>query len=954
MVGEPGIGKTSLCEQLATYAVWRRGTVLVGHCYEEGSHAPPYLPFVEALRSYVLAREPEHLERELGSGAADVARIVSEVRDRVAVEPRPGGGGDPEEERYRLLQAVTGFLRNAAAVQPLVLILEDLHDADRGTLDLLIHLSRNLQGTRLLVVGTYRDIEVDRAHPLSGALAELRRVSAFSRVLLRGLTADEVQRMLSGIAGQDVSWGLAEAVHRQTEGNPLFVQEVVRYLAEEGLIEREGGRWRATDQAPLVLSIPEGLRDVIGKRLSRLSPECNRVLSIASVIGRDFALATLRAVAGIPEDDLVTALEEALRVAVLQEQSGPSGGDSPLRRGTVGRTGSVGGVVRYRFAHAFFRQMLYEELSAPRRIRLHQQVARALEGQHAARLDEHAAELAEHFAYSSDPADLAKAVEYGERAARRAVSVYAYGEAARLLEQALDVQEVLDPDDKGRRCDLLLALADALLAAGEPRRVLDAVAPEALALAEALSDAGRAARVCQLALWSLVYYGAGPTMGTPETARWAALADRYAEPETVARVWANVFLGAVRVVAVGWREGNILLSRALDLARRLDDPEALWLATGFWILSVQGQQYAEQRRELARELATSSRTGMTSRMMVWLPVIGSALLSYGLRSSAEEVWREIGGLAERRGSLHLRLDAMQVEGVHATLDGRLAEAVAVGERIVALGEERGLPYARVGAALASVRALLYLGRAGDALPLSSTPEPRALILAHAGRAAEVADQLERLVLTRPGIGSGEDETPVWRDVMLLEAAVVVEHRDAARLLLRQVAGGGSVTVTTGAFCPTCIARHLGAAAALLGDREAAQAYYAQALEVAGSIRFRPEVALTRLAMAELEAGTSPHPPTPSPTRGEGELAPGGHPRAIVASAPLEEGEPRVGDSARTVRPSPLVGEGSGVRGIVAHLDFAIAEFRAMKMQPALQYAVRLKESLAAQQTGGGE
>ncbi|MFQ5880212.1 MAG: AAA family ATPase, partial [Dehalococcoidia bacterium] len=433
VVGEPGIGKTALCEQLATYAALRGGRTLVGHCYEEGSLSLPYLPFVEALRSYVLTREVDDLRQELGTGAADVARIVSEVRQRVQVELRPAG--DPEEERYRLLQAVTDFLRNAASVQPLLVVLEDLHDADRGTLELLTHVAHNLVGARLLVVGTYRDVEVDRAHPLSAALAELRRVAAFERVHLRGLSAEEVQRMLSAIAGQEVTWGLAEAVHRQTEGNPLFVQEVVRYLAEEGLVKREEGRWRATGQAPLAMSIPEGLRDVIGKRLSRLGPECNRLLSIAAVIGREFVLETLRAVAGISEEALLASLEEALRFAVLEE------------RPQVG-------VIRYRFTHAFFRQTLYEEMIAPRRLRLHQEVARALERQYAARREEHAAELAEHFAQSTDPADLAKAVEYDEMAARRAMAVYAYGEAVRHLERCLDVQEVLDPDDKAKRCDL--------------------------------------------------------------------------------------------------------------------------------------------------------------------------------------------------------------------------------------------------------------------------------------------------------------------------------------------------------------------------------------------------------------------------------------------------------------------------------------------------------------------
>ena len=303
VVGEPGIGKTTICEQLGTYAKLRGGMILVGHCYEEGSLSLPYLAFVEAMRSYVLERDPDGLRSDLGSGASEVARIVSEVRERLDVEP--SDPGDPEQDRYRLMQSVTSFLTNASSVQPLVIVLEDLHDADSGTLDMLTHVSRNLSGARLMLVGTYRDVEVDRSHPLSGTLAELRRVANFDRIGLRGLTADEVQRMMAAISGHDVQWSISEAVYRQTEGNPLFVQEVLRYLVEEGMLAR--GHDGSARQTPPEMRIPEGLLDVIGKRLSRLSQECNNVLGLAAVIGREFPVDVLQKVAGLAEDDLFTA-----------------------------------------------------------------------------------------------------------------------------------------------------------------------------------------------------------------------------------------------------------------------------------------------------------------------------------------------------------------------------------------------------------------------------------------------------------------------------------------------------------------------------------------------------------------------------------------------------------------------------------------------------------------------
>ena len=310
-----------------------------------------------------------------------------------------------------------------------MLLLEDLHWSDRGTLDLLNHLGRNLEGARLLVVGTYRDVEVDRSHPLSAALAELRRSTNFSRVTLRGLGVDDVAKMLSAIAGREVPRQVADQVHRQTEGNPLFVQEVVRYLVEEGVLKREEGGQASHTDSSLAMQIPEGLRDVIGKRLSRLSPETNRVLSVAAVIGREFRLDVLQDVAGVTEEELYAALEEASGRGVIEERR---------------QAGAIG----YRFTHAFLRQTLYEEIFTPRRIRTHQQVARAMEARYASRVDEHAAELAEHFAQSTDPEDLGKAVHYGELAAKRAMSVFAYAEAAGQLEAALQAQELLDPDDK--------------------------------------------------------------------------------------------------------------------------------------------------------------------------------------------------------------------------------------------------------------------------------------------------------------------------------------------------------------------------------------------------------------------------------------------------------------------------------------------------------------------------
>jgi tetratricopeptide (TPR) repeat protein len=885
VTGEPGIGKTALCEQLSTYVTLRGGRTLVGHCYEAGSLSLPYLAFVEALRSYVLSRDPKDLREELGSGAADVARIVSEIRERLKIKLR--AQKDPEEERYRLLQGVSEFLTNAANVQPMLVVLEDLHDADNGTLEMLTHVSRNLAAARLLIVGTYRDVEVDRSHPLSAALAELRRVSTYGRVQLRGLNADEVRRMMESITRESVPWGLAEAVHRQTEGNPLFVQEVVRYLAEEGLITRKEGGWRPTRDTPLEMSIPEGLRDVIGKRLSLLSPKCNQLLSVASVIGREFALETLKAVAGIIEDVFVNALKEAVRLSVLEEHS-------------------QRGLVRYRFTHAFFRQTLYEEMIAPQRLKLHRQVARSLETLYAKRLKEHATELAEHFSHSTDPADLKKAIEYGKMAATRATDVYAYGEAVRLLEQALKVQEVLDLEDKAERCDLLLALGDALILAGEHQRVTNADAPQALALAEAIADNTRASRACILAMRGLTFYGP-ILMTSPEAAEWAARADRYAGPDTIERVWADTMLSGVkRSVETSLPEGVTLLSRALDLARRMGDPDTYWFVAGSQLFGVEAPQHDEDRLRLAEELAEGqSRRGVNLFILGWvLWFVVHTFLQFGQRRRAEDIMSEMQTVAERSRQPNLLILSMLNDAILAIYDGRLEEAVAIRRRILARGEELGILEFATAWATWTIPARVHLGDASRALgsvlqgtrnlPRNVAGELLILFcLAHLGRHTEAVQMLEQMVVARPGIGLTQDEAQVSPDIIALEAAVLTDHRQAAELLLRRLARSSSRT--SGLWLTTCTSRHMGAAAAFLGRPDEARTYYQKAITDCTEMRFRPELALTRLQFAEL----------------------------LLEHYPKERAE------------------------ALEHLNFAIKEFQDMKMQPALERALKHKEILGA-------
>jgi serine/threonine protein kinase/tetratricopeptide (TPR) repeat protein len=417
LVGEPGIGKTRTAQELATYAGLRSAQVLWGRCYEEQG-MPPYWPWVQAIRSYVREREPDQLRSEMGAGAADIAEVVSDVKERLPDLSPPPQLDSPEQARFRLFDSITAFLKSASQKQPLVLVLDDLHWADQPSLLLLQFVARELGNSRLLLVGTYRDVELSRQHPLAETLGELTRERLFQRVLLRGLSQQDVARFIEVAAGVDPPAGLTVAVHTQTEGNPLFVTEVVRLLVQEGELTQDSGT-----KDSWTVRIPEGVREVIGRRLNRLSQRCNETLTIASIIGREFELRQLAPlVEDVSEDRLLEVLEEALGARVVEEL--PQ---------TVGR---------YQFTHALIQETLAEELSSTRRARLHARIAESLEELYGNNAEAHAAELSHHFAEAQALIGNEKLLRYSLLAGERALAVFGWEEALAYFQRGLDAKDV--------------------------------------------------------------------------------------------------------------------------------------------------------------------------------------------------------------------------------------------------------------------------------------------------------------------------------------------------------------------------------------------------------------------------------------------------------------------------------------------------------------------------------
>jgi pimeloyl-ACP methyl ester carboxylesterase len=349
LAGDAGIGKTRLAAEFALAAHAEGATVLFGRTDEESGLA--YQPLVEALRHYVAACPLAELEAQARATGAELLRLVPELAQRLPDLSAPPPA-EPDSERYRLFDAFAALLAEASRACPVVLVLDDLHWADRATLLLLKHIVRSPEPSPLLILGTYRETELVRSHPLSEALADLRRDRAFQRTSLKGLGQGDVGALIATWFGREAPRAFVRAVHEQTEGNPFFVEEVLRHLAETGAIYRREGRW-ITDLTIAGMGIPESVKEVIGQRLSRLSEDCNSVLTVASVIGREFGVEALERASDLSGDRVVELLEEAVAAHVVVEVPQVVG--------------------RYSFSHALIHEALYDELTTTRRVRLHGQ-----------------------------------------------------------------------------------------------------------------------------------------------------------------------------------------------------------------------------------------------------------------------------------------------------------------------------------------------------------------------------------------------------------------------------------------------------------------------------------------------------------------------------------------------------------------------------------------------------
>ena len=434
LCGEPGIGKTRLAGEFAREAHAAGAIVLYGR--SDAETLVPYQPFVTAIDHFVAECGDTALARELGPELSELSRLIPSLARRMP-ELREPLAVEPEMRRYRLFNAVASVLTFVARERPAVLILDDLQWADPSTALLLRHTIQGIHDVKLLVVGTFRDVDECGSDELAELLARPR--PGYERIVMKGLDADEIALLVSARQGREATDRAVDVLLEATGGNPLFLEETLRSIAESATSDE-----RVSEQAIRQVGLPEGAKHVIGRRLERLGTSAQRALASASVIGAEFGVRVLEAVAGPDAEPIVEDLEEAEAAGLVREVSDHD--------------------VRYSFSHALVREALLERQSTPRRQRLHHKVGEALEAL-GGPATFHPAELAHHFIESKDPRDADKALLYTLQAGKRAKESLAHEDAAGHFRRAL---RLLAPADEPRRCEVLLELGGVQLRQGSP------------------------------------------------------------------------------------------------------------------------------------------------------------------------------------------------------------------------------------------------------------------------------------------------------------------------------------------------------------------------------------------------------------------------------------------------------------------------------------------------------
>ncbi len=822
IAGDPGIGKTRVCHEFAEVARTDGARLLWGACHD-GDGAPAYWPWTQILRAYVGDGTPSRRPKDI------LRRHPQLTQLRGGGEPAGSDTATPEQARFRLFDGLTSFLKEAASHEPLLIVLDDLHWADRPSLRLLRFLARELRETRILIVGTYRQIEVAADH----ALAEIVGEAALAeRIVLGGLRDTEVGRFLEILAAGPVSDELVAAVHTQTEGNPFFVGEVVRLLE---LGERDADLGGPGSRG---LAIPQSVREVIRRRLERLGPDCTEVLAIASAIGAEFDVACVQRAAELPLERLMALLDQASAAGIVERSADTLGG--------------------YGFCHSLIRRVLYDHLTPLRRIELHRRLGEVLEVLYGPARDDHLAELAHHFFEASLGGNADKAIDYAARAAERALARVAYEEAATHYERALQALDLRGPDAQ-RRCELLVALGDAHMRAGESTAAKRTLR-EAAELARTLSAGDLLGRAALAFGW---WVEPGRTDHyLVDLLEDAARALGHEDSALRARVLAHL---AAELWYSGTPERRAALSlEAVEMARRVGDKRALTFALSSRHLALWGPENVEERLAVASEVVRlATEVEDTERILqgrVWQVV---DFLELGDIQAVDVGIAVCGRLADELRQPGYFWWTAVFRGMRALLEGRFARAETLIQEAFALGQRAQTENATQVFATQMFLLRREQGRLAELEPAfkgmveqyPDIPSWRcglAMLYTQVGRDEEARKEFERLAR------HDFEDFPrdlFWLIGMMLLADVCVSLADekrAARLYDLMLPYAGRTVVTGRAVVCAGSAAHSLAILARLTSRFAdAEHHFADALEMNTRLGTRTFAAYTRYEYATM-------------------------------------------------------------------------------------------------------
>jgi class 3 adenylate cyclase len=834
--GEPGIGKSHLAAEAARAAHEAGLTVLYGRCDQE--LGIPYQPLVEALRHYVEAAPVDMLDRYAARYGGDLARLIPALAERAAWLSTPAPS-DPETERYLLFEAVMRLLEVASEAAPVVLVLDDLHWADRNTLLLLRHAVESTAQLRLLIVGTYRHSEIVPGHPLPELLAALARVPTAQRLRLAGLDDTDLGDFVAALAGHGLdepAETLVRWLHRETDGNPFFTEAILRHLMDSGAVRREDGSWvvvaKVDDLPP-----PESVVEVIQQRVAHLGKPVQRALTSAAVIGREFDIVLLAATLAEAEDKVLTALEHATTAALVSEVAARPG--------------------RFTFTHALVGHSLYQSLGATRRARLHRRVAERLEASCGDNPGERLPELAAHWLAAHVPAQAARTIDYARRTGDHALERLAPDEAVRWYERALALATEVAADER-LRADLLICLGVAQLHAGDIRSRETLL--EAAALAEHVGDREALVRA---ALAN--NRGDRAVSGRVDRERLrvleralAAVGDDDSSPR--ARLLAT--LGLEWNFGGGWEQQLDFSDEALATARRLGEPATLAAVLALRHETIRLPHTLPERLEnTAEHLEIAESLGDPAQ-------IGFAAL-WRSRAAWEagdltEVDRCMAIVTELAG-LHpyLRWNVATHWSYRHLLEGRIDQAERCTHEAFGIGRALEQPDAQAFLLGQLINVRWDQGRLGELEPMLETtardypgiPAFRA-VLALACCEAGRAERARELFEPEAASGfAGFPYDPLWLISFLVLGEVCSQLGDAARAaaLYERLAPWRGQLGFSGVSLFGSVAHYLGQLATTAGRYATAEADFTEASSVHERLGAPILLARTRLSWARMLA-----------------------------------------------------------------------------------------------------